>query len=268
MSDDDMNLIVRYVHKREDMRFVGQRRSVPHVDDLLRSGVDEGFFSTNSPFDQVERIFYFQRIPGRSMNLIVGLATEQALAGWRRDVLYAGITTLIFTLLISVGSYLIYQGQSRKLRLVAELAESNQRLSDLSTIDGLTGIANRRRFDELLSEEWRRGIRNRQSLAVAMLDVDFFKPYNDRYGHQSGDECLRQVGQVLIQHIRRAGDFVARYGGEEFVVVCAATDGEHARQLVEGIRASLETLALPHELSPFGHVTISAVCRPWFRTKA
>ncbi len=194
------------------------------------------------------------------MNLIVGLATEQALAGWRRDVLYAGITTLIFTLLISVGSYLIYQGQSRKLRLVAELAESIQRLTDLSTIDGLTGIANRRRFDELLSEEWRRGIRNRQSLAVAMLDVDFFKPYNDRYGHQSGDECLRQVGQVLIQHIRRAGDFVARYGGEEFVVVCAATDGEHARQLVEGIRASLETLALPHELSPFGHVDHKRRC--------
>lgn len=257
MSDNDMTLIMRYIDKRQDMQFVGQRRSVPSVDELLRSGADDGFFSAASPFDHVNRIFYFQRIPGRPMNLIVGLATDQAMAGWWRDVLYAGITTAIFALLIAVASYLIYQGQVRKLRLVAELAESNQRLSELSTTDGLTGIANRRRFDELLEEEWRRGIRNRQSLALAMLDVDFFKAYNDRYGHQGGDDCLRQIGHLLSRHIRRAGDFVARYGGEEFVIICAATDGEHARRLVEAMRTSLDELALPHELSPYGHVTIS-----------
>jgi diguanylate cyclase (GGDEF)-like protein len=257
VSENDMTLIVRYLNQHQDMRFVGQRRSVPAVDELLRSGAEEGFFTSNSPFDQVERIFYFQRIAGQPMNLIVGLAAANAMSGWRRETAYAGITIFIFTLITSFASYLIYQGQLRTLRLVAELAESNQRLSELSTTDGLTGIANRRRFDELLAEEWRRGIRNRQSLALAMVDVDFFKPYNDRYGHQSGDECLRQIAQVLSQHVRRAGDFVARYGGEEFVVICVALDGEHARHLVEGIRASVEKLALPHELSEFGHVTAS-----------
>ncbi|HEY1722335.1 MAG TPA: sensor domain-containing diguanylate cyclase [Magnetospirillaceae bacterium] len=257
MSDNDMTIIVRYADHGQDMQFVGQRRPVPHVAEFLRSGVEDGFFTTNSPFDHVDRIIYFQRIPGRAMHLIVGLATDQVLAGWRRSVVYAGVLTLIFALLISIGSYLIYQEQRRTLRLVVELAASNQKLSDLSTIDALTGIANRRRFDELLEEEWRRASRNRQSLAVAMMDVDFFKPYNDQYGHQRGDECLRQVGQVLKQHIRRAGDFVARYGGEEFVIVCAATDGAHARRLVEDIRVALESLALPHAFSPFGHVTAS-----------
>ena len=257
MSENDMNLIVRYVNGHQDMRFVGQRRSVPSVDALLRSGVDDGFFFTNSPFDQVERVFYFERIAGQPMNVIVGLATDEALAGWRREAFYGGITTLIFALLVSFGSYQIYRGQRQTLRLVVELAESNRSLANLSTTDSLTGIANRRRFDQLLEEEWRRGARNGQSVAVAMLDIDYFKAYNDRYGHQKGDDCLRQVGQLLGHSIHRAGDFVARYGGEEFVIVCAATDGEHAQRLVENIRTSLEKLAMMHELSPFGHVTVS-----------
>ncbi len=179
------------------------------------------------------------------------------MSGWRRETAYAALTTAIFALIVSFGSFLIYQGQVRKLLLVAELAGSNQRLSDLSTTDGLTGIANRRRFDALLSEEWLRGIRNRQALALAMVDIDYFKNYNDRYGHPGGDECLRNVAQLLRQHVRRAGDFVARYGGEEFAIVCLATEGENARQLVERIRVSLEKAALPHETSPFGHVTVS-----------
>ena len=257
MANDDMAVIMRYVDSRQDMQFVGQKRPVPRVEELVRSNAANGFFSGTSPFDQVHRIFYFQHIPERSMNLVVGLATEEAMAGWRRDALQAALVTVLFAFFVSLGSYLIYQGQMRRLRLMAELALSNRRLSELSTTDSLTGIANRRRFDELLDEEWRRGVRSQQSLALAMVDVDHFKAYNDRYGHQNGDECLRKVGQLLGQHIRRAGDFVARYGGEEFVVICAATDGGHARQLVEAMRAALDELSLPHELSPHGHVTIS-----------
>lgn len=257
MSDNDMTVVMRYIGKHPDMQFVGQRRSVPEVDELLRSGADDAFLLTNSPIDGVERIFYFQRVAGQPMNLIVGLATGNAMASWYREAIYAGVTTLIFALLTALGSYLIYQGQIRKLRLVAELAESNQSLSDLSMTDGLTGVANRRRFDQVLEGEWRRGTRSGQPLALAMLDVDFFKKYNDHYGHQSGDECLRAVARVLQQHVHRAGDFIARYGGEEFVLLSVSTDGAHARQLVEAIRAALEKLALPHKMSPFGCVTIS-----------
>ena len=257
VSENDMTLVLRYLDKRQDMQFVGQQGSVPAVDELLHANAEDGFFAAQSPFDHIARIFYFQRIAGQPMNLIVGLATEDALSSWRRETAYAAVTTLIFALITSFASHLIYQGQVRRLRLVDELAQSNERLSSLSTTDALTGISNRRRFDELLEEEWRRGVRNRQSLALAMVDIDFFKNYNDRYGHLSGDECLRQVAGIFSHHVRRAGDFVARYGGEEFVIGCVATDGEHLRNLAEAIRGSLEKLALPHEPSPFGHVTVS-----------
>jgi len=256
-ENDDMTLVLRYLANHQDMQFVGQQGTVPAVDELLRSGADDGFFAARSPFDHIDRIFYFQRIAGQPMNLIVGLATQDAISDWRRETAYAGITTLIFAAIVSFASYSLYRGQMRTLRLVAELAESNGRLSSLSTTDALTGISNRRRFDQVLEEEWRRGIRNRQSLALAMVDVDYFKNYNDRYGHQRGDECLREVARLFSQHIRRAGDFVARYGGEEFVIACVATDGEHLRHLADAIRQSLEKLALPHEPSPFGHVTVS-----------
>jgi diguanylate cyclase (GGDEF)-like protein len=257
LSDDDMSLVMRYIDKHQDMQFVGQRLSVPTVDAFLRSGANDGFFRAHSPVDHVDRIFYFERIAGQSMNLVVGLATESAMSGWRREALYAGITTLMIALLIAGGSYLIYQGQVRKLRLVAELAESNQNLSDLSMTDGLTGVANRRHFDAVLVREWRRATRNGQPLALAMLDVDFFKKYNDHYGHQGGDECLRAVAQVLKEHVHRAGDCIARYGGEEFAVLGADIDGEDVRRLAEAIRRAFEDLALPHAMSPFGHITVS-----------
>jgi len=138
-----------------------------------------------------------------------------------------------------------------------ELELGNRQLELLSTTDGLTGIANRRRFDDVLATEWRRAARQSQPLALAMIDVDLFKKYNDHYGHQDGDECLRQVASVLKRRICRAGDLVARYGGEEFVFLCPATTAETVLALAEAFRAELEKLALPHEQSPFGVVTVS-----------
>ena len=138
-----------------------------------------------------------------------------------------------------------------------ELEESNAKLATLSSTDGLTGITNRRGFDEALAAEWRRAMRNGHSLALAMLDVDHFKSYNDFYGHQAGDECLRAVAAVIEQFGRRTGDLVARYGGEEFALLAPATDAEEALALAQGICRELERLALPHAQSPYGVVTIS-----------
>ncbi|MBV8635517.1 MAG: GGDEF domain-containing protein, partial [Burkholderiaceae bacterium] len=138
-----------------------------------------------------------------------------------------------------------------------ELESANIQLRLLSTTDGLTGIANRRNFDEVLAIESRRATRQSQPLALAMIDIDFFKAYNDHYGHQDGDECLRQVAGLLKHCICRAGDLVARYGGEEFVFLCPATTADTALALAEAFRAELEKLALPHAQSPFGVVTVS-----------
>jgi diguanylate cyclase (GGDEF)-like protein len=139
----------------------------------------------------------------------------------------------------------------------AELEESNHKLAALSTTDGLTGVSNRRGFDLALEAEWRRAARTGQSVALSMLDVDFFKKYNDRYGHQAGDTTLRAVAQLITAHGRRSTDLVARYGGEEFALLSAATDVSDAYGIAQSICTELERLNLPHDDSPFGHVTIS-----------
>ncbi|HEY6139535.1 MAG TPA: diguanylate cyclase [Thermoanaerobaculia bacterium] len=117
-----------------------------------------------------------------------------------------------------------------------DLETANAHLQRLSMLDGLTGVANRRRFNEALDVEWRRGIRSKAPLSLLMIDIDTFKRYNDAHGHQAGDECLCLVGATLQESLHRAGDLVARYGGEEFAVLLPETDAEHALRVAEILR--------------------------------
>ncbi|MDD3354421.1 diguanylate cyclase, partial [Zoogloea sp.] len=128
----------------------------------------------------------------------------------------------------------------------------------LSSLDGLTAIPNRRQFDETLRLEWRRAGRQGKPLAVLFCDVDYFKQFNDGYGHQVGDECLKAVARVLSGVLRRPADVVARYGGEEFAVILPDTDITGALQVAEGMRAEVEGLRITHRFSPAAPVvTIS-----------
>lgn len=129
------------------------------------------------------------------------------------------------------------------------LEEVNHQLEVLSVTDALTRLANRRRFDAVWLDEWQRALRQATPLAVIMLDVDHFKAYNDHYGHQQGDECLRRVGEVLLTTVRRAGELVARYGGEEFVVVLPGTSVIHAMAVAESIRANIQAAGIAHSHS-------------------
>ncbi|HET7791978.1 MAG TPA: diguanylate cyclase [Rhizobacter sp.] len=138
-----------------------------------------------------------------------------------------------------------------------KLEESNSQLGALSATDGLTGIANRRRFDEVLATEWSHARRSGQPLALVLLDVDLFKSYNDHYGHQAGDDCLRAIARVLSASARRAGDLVARYGGEEFALIAPAADEPSAVAMAQALCHELRSLGHPHGLSPFGVVTAS-----------
>jgi len=147
--------------------------------------------------------------------------------------------------------------EARVRQRTHELEDSNSKLAMLSQTDGLTGIANRRRFDEVLAAEWSRARRSGQSLALAMLDVDYFKAYNDTYGHQCGDDCLRAIAGLIGANLRRAGDLAARYGGEEFAVIAPMPDRDGALGIAEAIRRALEQLSLPHAASPFKVVTAS-----------
>ena len=138
---------------------------------------------------------------------------------------------------------------SERKRTEEKLLQLQRELEDLSFRDGLTGIGNRRRFDAVLEEEWAAARRTQRPLSLIFVDIDFFKQYNDHYGHIQGDECLRRVAEALKTGARRPRDFLARYGGEEFVLVLPETDAGGADQVAELCRDAVATAALPHALS-------------------
>lgn len=143
------------------------------------------------------------------------------------------------------------------------MLETNAKLQQMSELDSLTHIPNRRRFDQELLREWKRAARLSASLSLIMLDIDYFKYYNDTYGHLGGDHCLRRVAETLGAGLQRPGDFVARYGGEEFVVILPDTDLTGAEIVAEQLRAEIEVLELAHEgsrVSPFVTISLGVAC--------
>lgn len=143
----------------------------------------------------------------------------------------------------------------KKERLLREQAET---LRSFAFIDGLTGIANRRRLDEYLADEFKRAARSNSPLSVIMLDIDYFKQFNDTYGHQNGDFCLKRVANAIKATLNRPADLVGRYGGEEFAIILPDTSFGGAGTLAEEIRKHIESLAIPHEKSKVApYVTLS-----------
>ena len=147
--------------------------------------------------------------------------------------------------------------QRSLVEVTQELNVANKELQRLSTTDGLTGLANRRFFDELSAREWRRCERMKKPMSLVMVDVDFFKKYNDTYGHQGGDECLKQVAAQVARAAPRASDLAARYGGEEFVLVLGETTMDGAKWVANHIRQHVADLNMPHIASSIGHVSVS-----------
>ena len=139
-----------------------------------------------------------------------------------------------------------------------ELKRQREILENLSSVDGLTGISNRRHFDEFMDRHWRIAMRICEQVSLIMIDIDFFKQYNDTYGHLDGDECLKQVATVLARCVTRSTDLLARFGGEEFACVMSFTDLDGALAVAETMRSSIEALNIPHENSPIaGCITAS-----------
>lgn len=206
---------------------------------------------------------------------INGLVPEQAslfpaavdlLEALAADLVHTGIALAAFAggILLAVSGILLPMQQvyrAREARLLREreqLEACNAALAHQAASDGLLGIANRREFDRVLELEWLRAARERQPLSLLMIDIDCFKCFNDSYGHQRGDDCLREVADTLRAAAARPGDLVARYGGEEMVVLMPHTGTEGAIRLAERIHAMLAERALPFPASPVaGHVTVS-----------
>ena len=157
----------------------------------------------------------------------------------------SGFAVVTILMLLSIGFVLVSKDRADELNHL------------LAIRDELTGLANRRRMREVLASEWNRANRSGRALTLVMIDIDHFKNYNDHYGHQAGDGCLKQVAQVIAAAAARAGDLAVRYGGEEFLLILPDTEAPDAKQLAQNLRQSVEALGLAHQNSPGGKVTVS-----------
>jgi diguanylate cyclase (GGDEF)-like protein len=212
-----------------------------------------GSYAATSPVDGVRRLYTFSHVPGTPFIAAVAPAEDEVLEPWRERSRIIGALTLLSGLSFVAVSWLL----ALSLR---ERARAQEELVRLAGTDALTGLPNRRAFDERMDDEWRRGRRAGTPLSVLFIDVDYFKPYNDTYGHALGDDALATVAQSIATAARRPGDVPARYGGEEFVVLLPDTPQEGAQHIAEAIRQHVLACAIPHRASTFGLVTVSIGC--------
>lgn len=181
---------------------------------------------------------------------------EKGISAGGDDYLHKPVSQVVLNAKIRAMQRII-QMRTSLVVLARKLDTANHELKRLSASDGLTGIANRRFFDEYISREWRRARRSATSIAMLMCDVDHFKLYNDTYGHQAGDDCLRQVANAIASNLERASDIAARYGGEEFAVILPETAIGGTLFVAEKIRHAIHQLNIPHSASQLGRVTLS-----------
>jgi diguanylate cyclase (GGDEF)-like protein len=203
-----------------------------------------------SPLDGQNRMVTFHRVDGFPLIVVLGFAAADTFAAWRIASIAGGVGVGCILLTIVLLARALLAELARNARAQVQLA-------NYASHDGLTGIFNRRAFDAAIAQEWQAGLRDGTRLALIMLDVDWFKGYNDRYGHQLGDEVLEQIAVCLREQCSRPRDVVARYGGEEFVALLPSTTLEGARHLAEGVRRDVVSRNISHAGSVLGVVTVS-----------
>ncbi len=246
----DGDLVARY----PDMaKHVGKNNAKGPLFAIQLPKAPQGVYESVSVLDGKKRIAAYRSLNDLDLVVFSGIEKSAAYHSWKdRSVRTVSIVTLVLALIVFI-LVIGYRSIARQVKLET----ANRELNELATIDGLTGIANRRLFDTTLRREWSRFSRDKQPLSLLLLDVDFFKPYNDHYGHQAGDECLRKIAQALNSSLHREMDLVARFGGEEFAAILNC-DSQGAQIVAERMRAAVESLDIRHDFSECGNVvTIS-----------
>jgi diguanylate cyclase (GGDEF)-like protein len=216
------------VRSPADSEFIERDRNPNRIIDLFAEA-PAGQFEVTSTVDGTHRLFNYSHVGRFPLVVAVGQSTQDIFAQWRPQA--AAIGALIAALAASTIGLVGFLNRNLKLRARAE-AE----LAALATTDALTGLANRRSFNDALDRQWRIGARTASPLALLMIDSDHFKLYNDTFGHQAGDRLLMQIGQAIAGSLKRPGDLGARYGGDEFTVLLPGTCGEDAAAVAQQIR--------------------------------
>lgn len=232
----------------------------------------EGSAVLTAQIDGIRRMYSYQRLAHYPLIIASALALTDVLADWRRDTIrIVAVETLLLILLCALGYRLVRLIRERERAQIelrkakTSLEKMNRSLEQLTLQDSLTGLGNRRLFDTALIDEFQRARRAGTPLALLMIDVDYFKRYNDLYGHPAGDECLRQLGETLAESGCRPGDVAVRYGGEELAVLLPDTDEDGAIAMGERFRRAVLVQAIAHAGNPESVVTVSigaAACRP------
>ncbi|MFJ1570877.1 hypothetical protein PS631_00643 [Pseudomonas fluorescens] len=219
---------------------------------------NEGVVETVAVVDGTPRLYAYRALTSYPLVVQAGLSRDAILAAWRQDVIKSIGVLLVLLLGLSLFGWVVLRQLRERIVIERALHQAHQTLKDLALTDSLTGLGNRRRLDAVLDVEIARARRQGYPVALVMMDLDFFKAYNDRYGHLAGDQCLRRVAEVLGQALKRPADLAVRYGGEEFTLLLPDTDGQGAGLIVQETLQQLRRLAIEHAGSPFGVVSASA----------
>ena len=214
--------------------------------------------------DNIERLYSYRRVDDFAFVIAVGQTKDELLGPWKRFSMLIGAAVLAIAALFAlfarklVRQFIIRDRLDQKLRAYSfDLRRDNLGLQELAHTDTLTRLANRRRFDDVLAHELHHARLAGTPTALLLLDVDYFKKFNDRYGHPAGDACLQEVARILAAQVNRNRDLPARYGGEEFAVILPDTELNGAIAVAERLRHEIGARELPHQESPFGVVTAS-----------
>jgi diguanylate cyclase (GGDEF)-like protein len=216
-----------------------------------------GSFIGPAMLGEGDRHFVFAHIGDFPLQLSAAVAPAEIYADWQRKALGLGSVVLCLCAVTMLLTWLFGRELQQRRRAETATAALNVELETLATTDALTGLANRRRFDEVLGREWRRSVRSRQPLSLLILDADCFKGFNDRYGHQKGDEALKLIARSIEAAIDPSHDIACRIGGEEFAVILPDTDAQAAVIVADRIRDVVSGWRVPHAASPHGVVTVS-----------
>lgn len=261
LTHADGTLLVRYPFREQDMGHNFSKSPI-YAKYLVDQSV--GTASYTSSLDGVDRLYAFRKSDRLPLVTTVAIGKKEALTAWRTDaMLSAVVVTGLLGLTALIGWFLILDIRRRveaedNLRgAQQQLVASNQKLESLAMKDSLTGLANRRSFDENLAMEARRAQRESTTLALLMVDIDYFKRFNDLLGHLAGDACLQAAGKIFEACARRPSDLVARYGGEEFGIILPDTDVHGAAMTAQLILDRLKEDNIPHNSSPIGRLSVS-----------